>query len=223
MELSELERKTLILLANHGPLTGYDLSSKKDTDRTGKKASTNIMSDVHWLKIRKKLVKNKLIKEFPEEGRRKPYILDEDGFDIVLRECINKVDDFEIYALYYTEYFPLVLSYWNELKNNRLDSFVKRMLTDVVDEIYLDVVKELVLGKRNRYSHKEFIEDLYVRIYLPEMFIDGDNVPDNIPIYRIRQFRNGTPQIKNFINEWISEEKNNTYKHIQKLEQVEKT
>ncbi len=222
MELSKLELETLLLLADRGPLTGYDLHSKKSEDGSGEDADTNIMSDVYWLKVRKKLIENNLIMDFPEEGRRKPYIIGEDGFDYLIRTHIDKIYDFDNFTKYCKEYFPLVLGYWEELKDRGFDDYVKGSLRRMIEGIYVDVVRELVRRKRETYTHQEFIEDLYARIYIPEMFLDADEAADNIPIYKIHQFRNSKPEIMNFILEWITEEKNKSIQRIMKLEKVEK-
>ncbi len=207
MGLSKIESETLLLLANRGPLSGYDLHSKKKENRSGEDADTNIMSDVYWLKVKKKLVKNKMIKEFPEEGRRKPYMLAEDGFDYILRTHIDEICDFEIFAKYYGEYFPLVFGYWGDLKEHGLDDYVVGNLKSMIKEVYVDVDRELELGWRIRYTHQEFIENLYTRIYVPEIFHFTDDVPEDIPVDEIRKFRKSKFDLMNFIQGWKTREK----------------
>lgn len=220
MALSELEEKTLLLLANYGPLAGYDLHSKKRSDGSGEKAKTNIMSDVYWLEIRKKLDKMKLIRELPKDGRRKPYKLSEDGFDLVIRSHLDDIHDFDNFAKHHEEYFPLVLGHWKELKKSELDGYVKDNLKKSVKNVYFDVVKELMLKKRERYSHGEFIRDLSARIYIPEIFEDCEEIYDGVTIDKIIQFRDKVSEIKKFKEKWIGEEKVKSYKYIEGLERA---
>ena len=82
-------------------------------------------------------------------------------------------------------------------------------------------MSELIIGERERYSHQEFVNDLYTRLYLPEMFFDKDEISDNI-IDKILIFRDNKPEILKFLQEWIAEEKSKYYKRIERLEEVEK-
>jgi len=57
-----------------------------------------------------------LITNFPEEGRRKLYILGEDGFDYLIRTHFDKIIDFKTFSKYCNEYFSLVFFYGEELE-----------------------------------------------------------------------------------------------------------
>jgi hypothetical protein len=221
MGLSKIESETLLLLANRGPLTGYDLHSKKNENRSGENADTNIMSDVYWLKVKKKLVKHHMIKEYPEKGRRKPYILTEDGFDYILRIHIDDISDFDTFADYCRDFFPLVFGYWDDLKEHGLCEYVAGNLKTIIRVVYVDVVRELVLGWRTKYTHQEFIEDLYTRIYVPELYHFEDDTPDAVPFNEIRIFRKSKLDLMNFIQRWKTREKNKANNRIERLEHLE--
>ena len=107
------------------------------------------------------------------------------------------------------------------LKKRELNGYVKDNLKKSVKSIYFDVVKELMLKKRKRYSHGEYIRDLSARIYMPEMFEDCEEIYDGIPIDKIIQFRDKVSEIKKFIEKWIGEEKVKSYKYIERLKQIE--
>jgi hypothetical protein len=216
-KLTELEEQTLVLMANKGPLTGYDLHSKKRGDGSGEDAETNIMSDPYWIKLHKRLLAMKLIEKYPEKGRRKPYHLSEDGFDLVLRIYLERVTDFDSFAHHYEDYFPLVLGYWEKLKKDGLSDYVEKSLGEMIGEIYLVVTREFILGMRDRYSHKEFVDDLTTRIYLPEIFYEQLEGPESIPNDKIINFRNSNPGIMDFTKKWINDEIKNTKKYAAKL------
>lgn len=219
MALSNIEKKTLLLMANHGPLAGYDLHSKKKDDGSGKYAETVIMSDVYWLNLRKKLLKLKLIKELPKKGRKKPYKLSEDGFDLILRSQHDKIKDDDRFVKNYKEYFPLVLGYWSELKKYNLDEYIKDSLRKIINRIYLDVVRDLILEKRARYSHEDFVKDLSTNIYIPDLFADDY---DNDIINKINALSEEVSDINNFIKIRIKEEEIITQQNFNKINQVKK-
>ena len=221
MSLSKIESETLVLLANRGPLSGYDLHSKKKKNGSGEDADTNIMSDVYWLKVKKKLVLYNMIKEYPEKGRRKPYVLAEDGFDYILRLHIDDVYDFDTFSEYCSEYFPLVFGYWEDLKEHGLLDYVVGNLKSMIKVVYVDVVREFELGWRNRFTHIEFIENLYTRIYVPELFHFTEEVPKDIPLSEIRKFRKDKKEILKFIQKWKTREKKKAYQLIKRLENIE--
>jgi hypothetical protein len=221
MNLSKIESETLVLLANRGPLTGYDLHSKKKENRSGEDADTNIMSDVYWLKVKKKLVKCNVIMEYPEKGRRKPYILTEDGFDYILQNHIDDIRDFDTFAEHYRDYFPLVFGNWEDLNEHGLSDYVAENLKTIIKVVYVDVIRELVLGWRTMYTHQEFIEDLFARIYVPELFHFTDEVPADLPLNEIRKFRKSKPDLMIFIQRWKNNEMKKAYKIIDRLEKIE--
>ena len=172
-------------------------------------------------RVRKKLLQYNLITDFPEEGRRKPYILGEDGFDYIIQFHFDEIVDLQNFTKTCSKYFPLVYGYWEELQNCELDIYIKDSLRGIIKKIYVDIVRELIIGERERYSHQEFVNDLYTRLYLPEMFFDKDEISDNI-IDKILIFRDNKPEILKFLQEWIAEEKSKYYKRIERLEEVEK-
>ena len=221
--LSVKEAETLLLLGNRGPLTGYDFHSKLKEDGSGEKADTNIMSDPYWLKVRKKLLSYNFIVDFPEEGRRKPYRVGEDGFDYLIRNHIDEIQCFDVFAEYCGDHFPLVFGFWGELKSLGLDVYVKKNLKRIVGEIYLDIIKELALGERRSFSHNEFIESLYARLYLPELFIQEDEVPELIPFNLIREFRGERLEVFEFITEWIVDQEKSLYQKIKRLDQFKQS
>ena len=221
--LSVKEAETLLLLGNRGPLTGYDFHSKLKEDGSGEKADTNIMSDPYWLKVRKKLLSYKFIVDFPEEGRRKQYMVGEDGFDYLIRNHIDEIQCIDVFAEYCGDHFPLVFGFWGELKSLGLDVYVKKNLKRIVGEIYLDIIKELALGERRSFSHNEFIESLYARLYLPELFIQEDEVPELIPFNLIREFRGERLEVFEFITEWIVDQEKSLYQKIKRLDQFKQS
>ena len=220
-DLSAVELETLLLFANRGPLTGYDLHSKLKDDGSGMKASTNIMSDPYWLQVRKKLLDLNFIVEFPEKGRRKPYIVGEDGFDYLIQNHLDSIHDFDVFAKYCCGYFPMVFGYWNELKEFGLDSYIISNLGRVVGEVYLDVLRDFALGRRRKFSHREFVEALYVRLYVPELFTDVEGlglVPEVL-----YEFRDGRSEIVSFVRQWLVMQKKDLKDILSRLDQVEHT
>ena len=222
MKLSTIELDTLLLLANLGPLTGYDLHSKKKGDGSGGKADTNIMSDVYWLQVRKKLLDYNLIEEVKEKGRKKPYKVSVDGFDYLIQNYIDEIHNFDDFVEYCRDYFPLVFGYWRELERLGLDEYVRTSLTSMINEIYLDVIRELALGLRKRFTHKEFIEALYIRLYLPELFY-GETGNGSVQYQTIQEFRENQREILEFIKQWINEKRIRLESEIKKLDRVYKT
>lgn len=222
MELTDLEHQTLLLFANQGPLTGYDLHSKKNNKGTGEKASSNIMSNAYWEKIKNKLLKHRLITESPEEGRRKPYILSVDGFDYVIRILLPGITDFDRFVEIYQKYFPLVFGVWDMLREYDLDNYIKSTLSRKVEVIYLGLYKDLALRRIAGYSHQEFIEDLYMQIYLPELF-NGDDELDAMVLGKISEFRKNVPEVKAFVERYLGEQKKGLRERLDKIELLEKS
>lgn len=96
MELTNVEEKLIRKLAEKGPLTGYDLHTKKPT----------IMSNAHWERLKKTTGPEglNLIFELEPEGASKPYWLTGPGIVQALRleanpehleKYINEVYDSE--------------------------------------------------------------------------------------------------------------------------------
>ena len=199
MMLTGLEKKTLLLLATSEPLTGYDIHSKKKGGGSNEPAETVIMSNAHWEKVKKKLIQLRFIEKLPQEGRRIPYKLSEDGFDHIIRLYINDILEFDKFATKCSEYFPLVFGYWELLKKHNLEEHVKRVLNRGVKHIYLRVIDELYRGIRMRYSHEEFINDLSMLIYGPFIYdYTIEEIKREIPIEGIKHFLNENSEVKNF-------------------------
>jgi len=120
---------------------------------------------------------------------------------------------------YCGDYFPLVFGYWGELGRLGLDEYVKARLKSIIDDIYVDVIRELKLGMRRRFSHQEFIEALYIRLYLPELFYDE---AEERPVqYRtIQEFRDNNRDILEFIKQWKTEKRKRLEYEIKKLDDV---
>ncbi len=222
MELTDLEHQTLLLFANQGPLTGYDLHSKKNNKGIREDASSNIMSNAYWEKIKNKLLKLRLITEHPEEGRRKPYILDINGFDYVIRILLPGITDFDRFVEIYPMYFPLVFGVWDKLREYDLDNYIKSTLSRKVESIYLGLYKDLALRRIAGYSHREFIEDLYVQIYLPELF-NGDDELDGRVLGKIVKFRREVSEVRVFVERNLGEQKKGLRERLDKIELLEKS
>ena len=150
-------------------------------------------------------------------------MLAENGFDYILRLHIDEVCDFDTFAVHYREYFPLVFGYWDDLKGHGLVDYVVGNLRSMIKAVYVDVNRERVLGWRTRYSHQEFVEDLYTRIYVPELFHFGDDVLEDIPVNEIRVFRKGKDDLMNFILEWSTNKEKKAYRIIERLKKLEYT
>lgn len=87
MVLTEMEKKVLVKLAEKGPLSGYDLHLGGRSQRGERKA---MMSSSYWIKVKKTLLDEELIKLFSRKGkgtkiedgrgrRKDPYFLTEGG------------------------------------------------------------------------------------------------------------------------------------------------
>jgi hypothetical protein len=222
MSLTDIELRALLLFANYGPLSGYDIHSKKKEDKSGKDADTNIMSDAYWVTVRKNLLDLQLITECPEEGRRKPFILGVDGFDYLVRTQLQKITHFDTFVEVYKMYFPLVFGYWDMLRDAGLVDYVMVNLGRNVEEIYLGLFEDFVRGRILRYSHQEFIEDLYARIYLPELFWSTGEL-DKVLVSRLFEFRRAEPVIFDFLKAYLVKRKKDLIEKLETIERVEKT
>ena len=204
-----LDEEILLRIAQ-GSNTFYALTVRE-------KAGSNdgVLAALNRLQINRLIEKGKL---GPRNSQ--PYLVTEDGFDYLIRTQVERIHDFNTFAEHCTSHFPLVFGYWEELKKHGLDSYVKDNLESFVEEIYFDVFRDLSLGRLSRYSHLEFIEDMYVRLYLPEMFKTDEGL-ELIPFREILEFRRSKQDIMNLIRGWITEEKNSSLKRLKRLEQVE--
>jgi hypothetical protein len=143
-----------------------------------------------------RLQKNGLIEKGKVGSRRiQPYHLTEDGFDIALR-FVDEILDFDSFVNNNKDYFSLVFGYWKCLGEFGLHEWVKKVLKDSVPRIDVQIWGELITGDRSRYSHGEFITDLYLRIYGPWLqSVPWENLKQNIPVEHIRDFLRAFPEI----------------------------
>ena len=220
LNLTDREHQTLLLFATQDPLTGYDLHSKKKEDGSGEAADSNIMSNAYWEEVKKKLLEYRLITEYPEEGRRKPYILGVNGFDYVIRTQLHMITDIENFVEAYQMYFPLVFGVWGKLREYGLVDYVWSNLAGYMEGIYLGLYEDFALGRRVRYYHQEFIEDLYTRIYLPELFKDE---LEAVPLDRLVEFRRELPEVLGFVNGYLVDQKTELSERLEKVMLVEKS
>ena len=144
----------------------------------------------------KRLTEREGIEKGPTGSRRsQPYYLKEDGFDMVLR-YLEYIDDFDIFAKTSGGHFPLVFNYWDSLIENGLREWIIRTMREQVKKIDAIVMSQLIAGDRSRYSHDEFVNDLYNRIYGPwPVFGDWSAFVMEVPIDRIRAFLRGNPEV----------------------------
>lgn len=136
-----------------------------------------------------RLLGRSLIEKGPKGSRgTQPYLLTEDGFDAIIR-YIDYVEDFEAFAKLSRGHFPLVFGYWDSLRRNRLTDWVRETLGGEVRRIDAAVFSQLYSGDRVRYSHEEFVNDLYGRVYGP-WNLRGDSMEfsDVVPVERLRAF-----------------------------------
>ena len=142
--------------------------------------------------------------------RIQPYYLTEDGFDIVLR-FVDEIMDFDSFVKNSREFFPLVFDYWDSLREHGLDEWVKKVLKGSVRRIDVQIWGELYLGDRSRYSHDEFINDLYLRIYGPWISSSPwEEIKNNFPVEQIQHFLKYHPEI----NQTRVRESDNIYENL---------
>ena len=143
-----------------------------------------------------RLLERGLIEKGPKGDRRtQPYLLTEDGFDVVIR-YIDYVDDFESFAKLSQGHFPLVFDYWESLRRNRLTDWVIETLRGEVRRLDAVVFSQLYSGDRVRYSHEEFVNDLYGRVYGPwHPRSDKMEFSDVVPVEKLRAFLVENPEV----------------------------
>ena len=211
--MSEMSLDEEVLLKiSQGSNTFYALTVKE-------KAGSNdgVLAALNRLQINRLVEKGKL---GPRNSQ--PYLITEDGFDYIIRAQLDKIRDFDTFAKYCVEYFTLVFGYWKELNELGLGIYIKDSLGGFVKEIYFDVFRDLSLGRVQGYSHQKFIDDLCVRLYLPEMFKTDEELK-SIPFNEIVEIRHTKQDIMNFIQKWIQLEKKSILNRLKRLEEVEKT
>ena len=164
----------------------------------------NVGSNDGVLAALERLQDNRLIRKGPVGPRKsQPYLLTEDGFDYVLR-FISAITDIESFVRASVEYFPHVFKYWDSLGEHELHGWVLDTLRLHIPRIDTMIRGQLLMGERKRFTHDEFINLLYTRIYGPwlgedmwEQFVDG------ITVDRIRSFLHSNPKVlKNRVKEY---------------------
>jgi hypothetical protein len=184
MSDTDLEKKILTRIAQ-GSNTFYTLKFK---EKIG--SNDGILNTLERLRI-KGLIK----KGLKGPRRSQPYVLTEDGFDIVLR-YLEDVNDFDSFVSAGKSYFPLVFCYWSLLEEYGLQEWVINTLKKQVPVIDVKIMSQLIAGDRSRYSHDEFINDLYDLVYGPWLMLDiWDESVSEIPIDEIRAFLKECPEI----------------------------
>jgi len=153
-----------------------------------------------------------------------PYELEqikEDIFDWVLRVHVDKIDEFDIFARNCTKHFPLVFNDWNGIKQHGLDIWVKKVLETVIKHIHIKTIEKITTNTITRYTHQDFIEDLYTYIYGPLLF-NPNNTKEQISYTKLKKYVNNTPEVKQFIVKRIEKNKY-CFEHKQnELESYEK-
>jgi len=148
------------------------------------------------LSVLERLMGKGYIERGPSGSRRsQPYYLKEDGFDVVLR-YLDHITDFDLFAKTSRRHFPLVFNYWDSLAENGLREWVVTTMREQVGKIDAVVMSQLIAGDRSRYSHDEFVNDLYNRIYGPWPIVgDWGAFVAEVPIDRIRAFLKGNLEV----------------------------
>ncbi|TFH14169.1 hypothetical protein E4H04_10680, partial [Candidatus Bathyarchaeota archaeon] len=142
-----LEMKVLLNIAQ-GKNTFYSLTIKE-----------KLGSNEGVLNALGRLVLKKYIEKGPLGVRNsRPYLLMEDGFDVVIRH-IDKINDFDSFVTVSKTYFPLIFNYWDELGEHDLQNWVLSTLTKQTQVIDALIMSQLIAGDRKRYSHDEFVQD----------------------------------------------------------------
>jgi hypothetical protein len=177
MSVNVLDKKILIAISQ-GNNTFYALRVKE-----------KIGSNDGILNALERLTKKKLIKKGPKGARRtQPYLLTQDGFDIVIR-YINEIKNIESFVESTKNHFPLVFKYWDKLDKHGLQEWVINTLREQIPRIDARIMSQLITGERTRYSHEEFVSDLYDLVYGPWLTEKiWDEFVGDFPLDRIKGF-----------------------------------
>ena len=92
------------------------------------------------------------------------------------------------------------------------------MLANVYKYIHLKTVERLSRDINSRYTHQDFVEDIYSYIFGPSLYIP-ENGEIKTPINELKRFITSTPEVRNFILKRRSEntslrEKENEYEAL---------
>lgn len=110
---------------------------------------------------------------------------------------------------------------WNSIKQHGLDIWVKSVLKNAIKHIHIKTIEKLTTNTKTRYTHQNFIEDLYTYIYGPVLFIPN-NTKEKIPYLQLKKYIHNTPKVKQFIVKRIKEKKYYLEEQENKLESYEK-
>jgi hypothetical protein len=131
---------------------------------------------------------------------------DEDIFDWVLRFHVDKIDDYDIFAKNSCLFFPLVFERWSSIIDHGLDLWVKVVLENVPKYIHLKTIERLSRDINSRYTHQDFIEDIYSFIFGPSLYVPENGVIKT-PIIELKRLITSTLEVRNFILKRRSENK----------------
>lgn len=123
---------------------------------------------------------------------------DEDIFDWVLRFHADKISNYDIFVENCCLFFPLVFENWSGIKQHDLDLWVKIVLENVYKFIHLKTIERLSHDINSRYSHQDFIEDIYSFIFGPSLYVPETAVVET-PKLGLKRFITSTPEVRNFI------------------------
>jgi hypothetical protein len=123
---------------------------------------------------------------------------DEDIFDWILRFHVDKIDDYDTFAKNCCLFFPLVFENWSSIKQYGLDLWVKIVLKNVYKYLHLKTIERLSRDIYSRYTHQDFIEDIYSYIFGPSIYVP-ENAVIKTPKIELKRFITSTPEVRNFI------------------------
>jgi hypothetical protein len=204
MSVSVLEEKVLIAIAQ-GSNTFYSLRVK---NKVG--SNDGIINSLE------RLTEKGLIVKGPVGPRSvQPYLITKNGFDHVIR-YINEINNIDGFVESTKTHFPLVFKYWDKLDEHDLQEWVINTLREQIPRIDARIMSQLITGERTRYSHEEFISDLYDLVYGPwlteknwDKFV-GDFTLDRIKAFlkenhkilqsRIRSYKQNNTMLKEMMD-----------------------
>jgi hypothetical protein len=123
---------------------------------------------------------------------------DEDIFDWVLRFHTDKINNYDTFAENSCLYFPLIFENWSSIKHHGLDSWVKTVLAKVYKYIHLKTIERLSRDVNSRYTHQDFIEDIYSYILGPSLYVP-ENGMIKTPNMKLKKFIASTSEVRDFI------------------------
>jgi hypothetical protein len=177
MSVSVLEKKVLIAIAQ-GSNTFYSLRVK---NKVG--SNDGIINSLE------RLIEKGLIVKGPVGPRRvQPYLITKNGFDHLIR-YMNEINNIGGFVDSTKSHFPLVFKYWDSLGEHGLQEWVINTLREQIGKIDARVMSQLITGERIRYSHEEFVSDLYDLVYGPWLTEKNwDELVGDFTLDRIKAF-----------------------------------